>query len=114
MIITQKKPIEELMAMLEGVTKVALVGCGNCATACQTGGQPEMQAMTEYLATQGIEVVGTVYPDECCHKLLVKRDLKAIKDTGYTYYYDGTSWILVLINTTRYLTAAEAREILEA
>ena len=83
MIITQKKPIEELMAMLEGVTKVALVGCGNCATACQTGGQPEMQAMTEYLATQGIEVVGTVYPDECCHKLLVKRDLKAIKDTGY-------------------------------
>ena len=27
MIITQKKPKEELLAMLEGVTKVALVGC---------------------------------------------------------------------------------------
>lgn len=31
MIITQKKPIEELLAMLEGVKKVAIVGCANCA-----------------------------------------------------------------------------------
>ena len=38
MIITQKKPVEELLAMLEGVTKVAIVGCGQCAAACQTGG----------------------------------------------------------------------------
>ena len=42
MIITRKKPIEELLAMLEGVTKVAIVGCGSCASACQTGGEPEM------------------------------------------------------------------------
>ena len=39
MIITQKKPIEELMAMLEGATKIALIGCGSCATACATGGE---------------------------------------------------------------------------
>lgn len=36
-----------------------------------------------------------------------------VKDTGFTYYYNGTAWILVLINTTRYMTAAEARAILE-
>lgn len=29
MIITQKKPTEELLAMLEGVKKVAIVGCGS-------------------------------------------------------------------------------------
>ena len=34
MIITQKKPMEELLAMLEGVKKAAIVGCANCATAC--------------------------------------------------------------------------------
>ena len=82
MIITQKKPVEELLAMLEGVKKVAIVGCGECATACQTGGEPEIQAMKELLESHGMEVVGTVLPGQCCHKLLVKRDLKAIKESG--------------------------------
>ena len=82
MIITRKKPIEELLAMLEGVTKVAIVGCGSCASACQTGGEPEMQAMKALLEERGMEVVGTVLPDECCHKLLVKKDTKVLRDSG--------------------------------
>lgn len=82
MIITQKKPAEELLDMLEGVKKVAVVGCRQCAAACQTGGEPEVEAMKAFLEEQGMEVVGTVLPDECCHKLLVKRDLKALKDAG--------------------------------
>ena len=49
MIITQKKPKEELLAMLEGVTKVALVGCGQCASACQTGGEKELGEMKAFL-----------------------------------------------------------------
>ena len=49
MIITQKKPIEELLSMLEGVKKVAIVGCGNCAAACQTGGEKEVLEMKTYL-----------------------------------------------------------------
>ena len=82
MIITQKKPAEELLDMLEGVKKVAIVGCRQCAAACQTGGEPEVEAMKAFLEEQGMEVVGTVLPDECCHKLLVKRDLKTLKDAG--------------------------------
>lgn len=82
MIISKKKPIEELMAMLEGVKKVAIVGCGNCATACETGGEKEIAAMTEYLKSQGIEVVGSAVPEECCQKLLVKKEVKAVKDLG--------------------------------
>ena len=82
MIITQKKPVEELLAMLEGVTKVAIVGCSSCATSCQTGGEKEVQEMKEFLEANGKEVVGTVMPGECCHKLLVKKDLKALKDSG--------------------------------
>ena len=82
MIITQKKPVEELLAMLEGVTKVAIVGCGNCAAACQTGGEPEVLAMKEFLEQNGKEVVGTVVPHECCHKLLVKKETKALRDSG--------------------------------
>lgn len=82
MIITQKKPAEELLAMLSGVKKVALVGCGTCASACQTGGERELEDMKRFLEERGFEVVGTALPDECCHKLLVKRDLRALKNSG--------------------------------
>ena len=34
MIISEKKPIEELMLMLGDAKKIALVGCASCATAC--------------------------------------------------------------------------------
>ena len=42
MIVSQKKPIEEVMGMLSGVKKVALVGCKSCATACGVGGEKEL------------------------------------------------------------------------
>ena len=83
MIITRKKPYEELLSMLGDAKKVILVGCKSCATSCETGGEPEMAALTEALKADGIEVVGTVYPDESCQKLLVKKELKAVRDTGY-------------------------------
>ena len=82
MIITQKKPIEELLAMLGDVKKVAIVGCANCAAACQTGGEKEVLEMKALLEEKGYEVVATVTPAECCHKLLVKKDTKPIKDSG--------------------------------
>ena len=82
MIITSKKPIEELLGMLEGVKKVAIVGCGNCAAACQTGGEKEVQAMKEFLEERGFAVVANVVPDECCHKLLVKKETKVLRDCG--------------------------------
>lgn len=79
MIISQKKPIEELMAMLEGVTKVAIVGCGSCATSCETGGEKDVAALKEYLEANGKEVVATAMPGESCQKLLVKKEVKEIK-----------------------------------
>ena len=82
MIITQKKPMEELLAMVGDAKKVALVGCGSCATACQTGGEKEILEMKALLEAQGIEVVATVIPGECCHKLLVKKELKVLRDSG--------------------------------
>ena len=38
--------------------------------------------MKAFLEEQGFEVVATIIPDECCHKLLVKKDTKPIKDSG--------------------------------
>ena len=82
MIITQKKPVEELLALLGDVEKVAIVGCGSCATACQTGGEKEIEEMKAFLQEQGIDVVATAIPGECCHKLLVKKETKVFRDSG--------------------------------
>ena len=42
MIVTKKKPIEELMAMLGDAKKIASSGCGSWATAWGTGGEKEV------------------------------------------------------------------------
>ena len=57
MIITQKKPIEELMAMIGDAQKIAILGCGSCATACATGGEKEVAELKAYLESQGKTVV---------------------------------------------------------
>lgn len=79
MIITRKKEREALLAMLQGVRRAALVGCASCAAACQTGGEKELEETKAFLEAQGIQVLATVLPEECCHKMLVKRDLKALR-----------------------------------
>ena len=82
MIITQKKPLEELLSMLGTARKLALVGCGNCASACQTGGEKELRELKATLEERGFQVVATILPEECCHKMLVKKELKALRDSG--------------------------------
>ena len=63
MIITQKKPMEELMAMVGDAKTVAIVGCNSCATACHTGGEPEVAALAKALEEAGKKVVGTTIAD---------------------------------------------------
>ena len=78
MIITQKKPIEEVMAMVGNAKTVAIVGCGSCATACQTGGEPQIAELKAALEKVGKTVVATTIPDYCCMNLGVKGKMKAI------------------------------------
>ncbi len=78
MIVSAKKPIEELLALLGDTKKVALVGCKSCASACAVGGEKECNEMKAFLEERGIEVVGIVLPDESCHKMLVKKEIKAV------------------------------------
>ena len=69
MIITQKKPIEEVMAMVGNAKTVAIVGCGSCATACQTGGEAQIAELKAVLEQAGKQVVGTTSADYCCMNL---------------------------------------------
>ena len=78
MIITQKKPIDELMAMIGDAKKIALLGCGSCATVCATGGEQEIAELTQYLQEQGKEVVASFIADYCCMNMGVKSAMKKL------------------------------------
>ena len=78
MIITQKKPLEELLGMLEGAKTVALVGCGSCATACATGGEKEIADLSKVLEQHGMKVVATAISEYCCMHLKTRTALKPV------------------------------------
>lgn len=78
MIITQKKPIDELMAMLGDAQKIAILGCGSCATACATGGEKEVAELKAYLESKGKTVVATNMADYCCMNMGVKTAMKKL------------------------------------
>ncbi len=80
MIITRKKPLDDIMRSLEQYKKLFLVGCGECSTVCQTGGQVELEELKKSLEEVGKEVVGMLVARSACHILEVKKDLRQFKE----------------------------------
>lgn len=60
---TIQKPIEETLAYFKPGEKVFVVGCGNCAAKCHSGGEPETREMAERLKRRGIPVTGWACTD---------------------------------------------------
>lgn len=81
MIITELKPIDEMLQLLAKHKKIFLVGCGSCAEQCHTGGQDDVLVMKKKLEQAGKEIIGWQIPDETCHLPLVKRDFRKIKES---------------------------------
>jgi ferredoxin len=80
MIITTSKPFEEVLKELEGAKSVFIVGCGSCATTCETGGEPQVAEMKAALEAEGKTVTGTLVYEEVCHELNTKRKFRESKD----------------------------------
>jgi len=80
MIISEQKPLEEIMQFLVNDKRVFIVGCKGCAEACHTGGEAQVLEMVQNLKTEGKEVVGYAVVDFLCDKALVKFRLKAHED----------------------------------
>ena len=82
MIVTRKKPVEQVLAMLHGVRRVALVGCASCAAACQTGGEKELEQMRQALEKRWMESeafwTGARWDGEAEHQQV----LKEMEETG--------------------------------
>jgi len=75
MIITEQKPLPEIIESLKGYNKIFLVGCGECAATCKTGGEPELLKMKEQLERQGKVVLGMCMPDAPCLASQIKTEL---------------------------------------
>jgi ferredoxin len=75
MIITEQKPWAEILEGLKGFNKIFLVGCGECATTCKTGGKDELAKMQEELVKAGKFVLGSCIPSAPCVAAQIKVEL---------------------------------------
>ena len=67
--ITKQKPWEEILEMLNKTERVYLIGCGTCATMCQTGGKSQVVEMKERLEATGKQVTGWMVIPSVCDEL---------------------------------------------
>ena len=84
MIITKKKDFYEILKHLKDGEKIFVFGCGECATTCKTGGEPEILEIKQKLEQQGKIITGWVIPEAPCVtsqiKMAVAKNIKAIKE----------------------------------
>jgi len=80
LIITEQKPKEEILSMLEPFKKIFIIGCGTCATTCQTGGEEQVKEMAEILKKEGKEITGSVVVESPCDARILRRDTRKKRD----------------------------------
>ena len=75
---TIQKPMEEIMGHIGTGEKVFVVGCGNCAEKCRSGGAKQVLEMKKRLEEKGVEVTGcaaTASGTSLCKLSLAKKML---------------------------------------
>lgn len=85
MIISQLKPIEELLSGLKEYKKIFLVGCGECSTTCKSGGGEEVLKIKKLLEKAGKTITGFCIPSAPCVaaklKTEVAKNLKVLRQS---------------------------------
>ncbi|MCL2484654.1 MAG: methylenetetrahydrofolate reductase C-terminal domain-containing protein [Endomicrobia bacterium] len=75
MIITSKKPLDEILKSVSGVNTLFIVSCGSCAAKCGTGDQKAVAELKEFLEQNGKTVLGNTELESACDMRLAKKDL---------------------------------------
>ena len=80
MIISEKKPFEEVLNSIKDCKNIIITGCTLCATVCKVGGEDEAVALKQKLEENGKKVLGYKILDPACNLLKVRKELKSLKD----------------------------------
>lgn len=71
MLVTEQKPLDEIVEALDGAEKVVLVGCQGCPQGWESGGPEKVAELGAKLAEKGKTILGSVMIDFLCNKALV-------------------------------------------
>jgi len=77
MLISEQKPLEEILSYLDGEKNIFLIGCKGCAEGCESGGEKQVLEMKSTLEEQGKSVAGFSLIDMVCNEALTRMKLKA-------------------------------------
>jgi len=80
MILSEQKPIEDILGYLEGEKSVFILGCNGCAQSSGSGGPVQVEEMKKKLEEAGFTVTGTKVIEFLCEKALVKSGLRGRVD----------------------------------
>ena len=76
MTISEPKPLEEILESVANEKKLFLIGCTDCATVVQVGGEPQLLEWKKTLEENGHEITGYLVGEPGCHVLELKRQLR--------------------------------------
>jgi len=79
MLISEQKPLEEILNYLGRDKSIFLIGCKGCAEGWGSGGEKQVAAMANTLQEKGKTVTGSVVVDMLCDSVLTKLKLRAYK-----------------------------------
>jgi ferredoxin len=64
MIIADRKPLDEILRMIESFSKILILGCKGCVTVCNVGGQKEVEILAATLKIARKKEGGDIEIDE--------------------------------------------------
>jgi len=102
MLISEQKPLQEILGYLDGDKSIFLIGCKGCAEGWGSGGEKQVAEMRNALQEKGKTITGSVVVDMLCDITLTKLKLRAYKKET-----TAADSILVLTDGSGVQTVAE-------
>jgi len=90
MLVSERKPWEEILNFLASDKNIFLIACGGCSEACKTGGEKGLEEIREKLEEERKEITDSFVVDFACNKVLL-----ALKLNRYISQLQKSDSILV-------------------